>query len=79
MRFTSFRAVSEDQAVAILTVLRRYDALAQLRVDSLNGTLRINGAITADQVANALRESGCESVLESEFEQDVGGCCGGCA
>jgi hypothetical protein len=79
MRFTTQRAVSAEQAGAILAALRQRDAFASLRVDAGSGSLRISGAMSVDQAAAALRESGCEAVREAEFEQDVGGCCGGCA
>jgi hypothetical protein len=41
--------------------------------------LRISGAMSANEAATALRESGCEAVRDSEFETDADGCCGGCA
>jgi hypothetical protein len=78
MRFSTPRAVTSEQAAAVLAALRRTDAFANVRIDAAAGRLRISGATSADRAAAALRESGCEAVREGEFETDAGGCCGGC-
>lgn len=79
MRFSTHRNVTAEQASAILAALRRTDAFANVRIDAAAGRLRISGAMSANEAVAALRESGCEAVRESEFEQDAGACCGGCA
>jgi hypothetical protein len=79
MRFCTDRIVTAEQAAAILAALRRTDAFANVCIDAAAGRLRISGAMSANEAAAALRESGCEALRDSEFETDADGCCGGCA
>ncbi len=81
MLFTTSHAIPQALADAILRSIRAVDAFAKVEINSSEHEVKVDGTLTAAQVAAALKVAGCDA-REAGSEEHVSGgsnCCGGCS
>ena len=81
MLFTTTNAIPQTIADAIFRSIRAVDALAKVQINSTENQVEVDSALTAAQVAAALKFAGCDAREAGPLEHVSGGsnCCGGCS
>ena len=80
MLFTTVDPIAPPDVLALIRAVQAVDALAQVRVDATGRQARIEGKLTPQQAATALRHAGLAGVITGGEAHVSGGttCCGGC-
>jgi hypothetical protein len=76
MLYTAIEPIPPPRVLDLIRAVHAVDAKAQVRIDATGRQARIEGRLTLQQLADALRDADLPGVVTGDAPAPAGGCCG---